>query len=81
VNHFIECKLSDTTVSYALRETLTTHPDAQPLQLVNNLSHGRVIDAVSIVPASEWLNELASKATYTKVSSVGKPKSTRPANS
>jgi uncharacterized protein len=60
VSHFIECKLSDTQVSYALNETLTTHPTAERVQLVHNLDHGRIVDGVQIVPASDWLSKLAA---------------------
>jgi uncharacterized protein len=60
VSQFIECKLSDNAPSYALRETLQTHPLAQRIQLVYNLPHGRIIDGVDVVPASDWLGRLAA---------------------
>jgi uncharacterized protein len=60
VSHFIECKLSEGSPSYALRETVKSHPEAQHAQLLFNLAYGRVIDGVHVVPASDWLLDLAA---------------------
>jgi uncharacterized protein len=60
VNQFIECKLSDSTPSYALRETLQTHPAAERIQLVYNLTHGRLVEGIEVVPVSDWLGRLAA---------------------
>jgi hypothetical protein len=59
VSQFIECKLSDAALSYALKEAQTDHPAAQCIQLVHNLDHGSVDRGVYRMPASEWLNQLS----------------------
>ncbi len=60
VSIFIECKLSDATPSYALKETVLTHPTAKHIQLVYNLPHGRKVDGVEVIPAADWLMGLAA---------------------
>jgi uncharacterized protein len=60
VSTFIECKLSDSAPSYALKETLLTHPTAKHIQLVYNLPHGRTADGIDVLPASDWLAELSA---------------------
>lgn len=59
-SQFIECKLSASAPSYALRETLQTHPASARIQLVYNLRHGQIVEGVEVVPACDWLGRLAA---------------------
>lgn len=60
LNVLIEAKLSDKSVSPALKYFAGKCPDAEAVQIVNNLRQERNVHGVSIVPAGQWLADLSA---------------------
>jgi len=60
LNVLIEAKLSDESVSPALKYFAGKCPDAGAVQIVKNLRQERNVHGVSIVPAGQWLADLSA---------------------
>ena len=60
LNLLIEAKLSDASLSPALKYFAGKYPMASAVQIVHNLRQGQQVHGVSIMPAGQWLADLSA---------------------
>lgn len=60
VSHLVECKLADSAPHRALVRFATQFSGAEAVQLVRDRRQHEVRGPVSVVPAGEWLAQLAA---------------------
>jgi uncharacterized protein len=60
IKDLIEVKLSDTSVSRALRSFHMNNAASSAVQLVHNLGQERNAEGIRVVPAGQWLSELSA---------------------
>ncbi len=58
--YFIEAKVSDDKPALALRQAVTSHPDATAVQLVLRAPHAFDVAGIGVRPAAQWLADLAA---------------------
>ncbi|MBI2119941.1 MAG: ATP-binding protein [Elusimicrobia bacterium] len=58
LTHFIEVKLSDSSLTHHLKYFVDRYTDVEGIQIVHNLRHEQKSNKVSIVPAGLWLAKL-----------------------
>ncbi|MBI5418421.1 ATP-binding protein [Candidatus Poribacteria bacterium] len=60
LTHFIEVKLSDSTLSSNLKYFKEKYSHVNAVQLVHNVRNNKEIDNIKIVQAGEWLSQLSA---------------------
>ena len=58
LSHLVECKLADSSPHRALSRFARQFPEAEAVQLVRDARQQEQREAVSVVPAGEWLARL-----------------------